>query len=166
MRHVNYSIQRLFVEITTALMVLLFVYAGLSKLLNHPLFVTQLEASPILKRSAIFLAWLVPLSELIIAVLLLFRRSVSIARFAFTFLMALFTIYISILLSSGLTLPCSCGGVIAAFSWQKHLLFNIVFVLLGIASILVNKENNKRQWNYVFICLWYAMPCWGKSDYW
>jgi hypothetical protein len=44
-------------------------------------------------------------------------------------------------------LPCSCGGVIQQLSWKQHIVFNISFIVLGIAGIYfqLRISNEKQQ---------------------
>ena len=50
--------QKVIIEIISVLLILLFVYASTSKLLNYALFVTQLKASPFLYYPLFFYSYL------------------------------------------------------------------------------------------------------------
>lgn len=111
--------------------VVLFVYAGMSKLLDFETFQVQLAQSPLLSAYAGFVAWAVPVSEFLIAILLLIDRTRIWGLSGFFFLMVLFTTYIVIILNFADFVPCSCGGVLEKMSWSQHLVFNLVFVVLA-----------------------------------
>ncbi|MBS1567215.1 MAG: hypothetical protein JST39_22720 [Bacteroidetes bacterium] len=51
--------------------------------------------------------------------------------------MSLFTGYVAVMLSLSYYLPCSCGGILQALSWQGHLVFNVFFTLLAAAGALL-----------------------------
>jgi len=34
-------------------------------------------------------------------------------------------------------MPCSCGGVIELLSWNQHVVFNGVFILIDLAAIIL-----------------------------
>ncbi|MDE3184446.1 MAG: hypothetical protein KGM16_13595 [Bacteroidota bacterium] len=132
--------QKVIIEIISVLLILLFVYASTSKLLNYTLFVTQLKASPFLSAFAPIIAWLLPSVELGIAVMLTVKN-IRIIGFLLSFiLLLLFTIYIEMMLLSPVHLPCSCGGVLQALSWKQHLLFNLFFMALAATGALLEKK--------------------------
>lgn len=109
----------------------LFVYAAVSKLLDFETFETQLGQSPLLSAYAKPVAIGVPLLELLISLLLVFKRSRRIALYGFFAMMVMFTTYIVIILNFTDFVPCSCGGVLETLGWTEHLIFNGVFVLLS-----------------------------------
>ncbi|MDX1365731.1 MAG: hypothetical protein R3243_16110, partial [Arenibacter latericius] len=70
-------------------------------------------------------------------------------------LMILFVGYTVAVLFFAPTLPCSCGGIISLLSWEQHLVFNLVFLLLSIVGIIysyhlknthiTNQQENVRR---------------------
>lgn len=125
------------------LYILLFVYAAVTKLLDFQQFKFQLEQSPILSFYSPLLAWLIPLAELTIVVMLFIERSRLAAFILALSLMTMFTAYIFIILNFSNYIPCSCGGVLERMSWTEHFIFNISFLILAILGIvIVWKKNN------------------------
>lgn len=126
--------------------VLLFVYAAVSKLLDFNNFQNQLGQSPLLSAYAVWVAWAIPLSEILIAVALVVPQWRWFGLHAFFTMMFMFTAYIVIILNFSDFIPCSCGGVLEKLGWTEHLIFNIIFILLsGIAIFLVsNLEPTKK----------------------
>lgn len=134
------------VEIISLLYILLFVYAGVSKLLDYNNFRIQLGQSPILSPFADWVSILVPSMEFIIAVLLIFKRSRKIGLFSSFTLMILFSFYIYIILNYSAFIPCSCGGILEKMSWKQHLIFNLSFTILaGLAFILLPRNTNSKN---------------------
>ena len=131
------------IDIITALMILLFVYTGVSKLISRQSFFNQIKDAPYIGSQALWLSWIVPIAELIIATLLLFKSSRLVGYYAFTLSMVCFTIYISLILSGDQPLPCSCGGVIQKMNWQQHLVFNCCYILLAVAAIILHQKIKK-----------------------
>ncbi|KAA9038742.1 hypothetical protein FW778_14455 [Ginsengibacter hankyongi] len=129
-------------EILCFLLVLLFVYAGFSKLMDYNAFKAQLSNSPFIKNAAGILAWVLPVIEIGSAALLTVRITRLYGLIASMMLLLAFTGYISAMLLSGVHLPCSCGGVIKQLSWNQHLLFNLFFIsIAGIGIVLKQKLN-------------------------
>jgi uncharacterized membrane protein YphA (DoxX/SURF4 family) len=124
-------------EIICSLLVILFVYTGSSKLLDYEKFRFELGRSPFLQGLAPFIAWALPIGELIIALLIIIKRTRLLGTSMSFFLMALFTGYIWMMLHDAHDLPCSCGGVLATMSWNDHLVFNAVFTVLALVAMLI-----------------------------
>lgn len=141
------QIRNVIIEIICMLFVLLFVYAAASKLLDFQHFKIQLGQSPLLSAFAGWLAVLVPLLELLICVLLIVPRYKLAGLFSAYGLVVMFTAYIFIILNYTSFIPCSCGGVLEKLDWKSHMLFNIVFVCLAAAAIVLH-ENRHRVKNY------------------
>jgi uncharacterized membrane protein YphA (DoxX/SURF4 family) len=119
-------------ETICLLFILLFVYTAVSKFIDYENFRAVIGQSPLITRFAPVLAIVVPVAEIIIALLLVvprYRRSGLYASFA---MMVLFTAYIIVLVTLSEKIPCSCGGVISQMTWKQHLYFNIVFTLLAL----------------------------------
>ncbi|MEA9412635.1 MauE/DoxX family redox-associated membrane protein [Flavobacterium sp. PL02] len=127
----------IFVEVVCFLYILLFVYAAVSKLLDFENFRVQLGQSPLLSAFAGSIAWLVPILELLISLLLVLKRWRLIGLFAALSLMVMFTAYIYIILNYSSFIPCSCGGILEKLGWREHLFFNLVFIILAAADILI-----------------------------
>ena len=82
-------------------------------------------------------AWLVPISELVLAILLLIRPFRLFALYGSLILMALFSAYIIVVLNYSDHIPCSCGGVISSMGWETHLVFNICWMGLALIGIVL-----------------------------
>lgn len=131
--------QKFVLELIVFLCVLLFVYAAVSKLMVYEYTTAQLKLAPLTANIAGFVAWAVPVAELLIAAMLCHPRWRLIGLYAFLGLMALFTVYIVQTLFFSDRLPCSCGGVLEMLSWSEHLLFNIGFMLLAAIGIVLQR---------------------------
>src|SRR5579862_2783084 len=132
--------------ISSLLLILLFVYAATSKLLDYQKFRVEIGQSPILTAIASWIAWLVPATGIGISVLLAYSRSRLAALYASFSLMVMFTTYIIAILKFSDYIPCSCGGILQNMQWPEHLIFNIVFVLIAFAGIMLyDKPVNRKN---------------------
>jgi uncharacterized membrane protein YphA (DoxX/SURF4 family) len=121
-----------FISLTSFLLVLLFVYTGSSKLLAQQIFKEQLSNISYLEPFANFMSIILPVVELLTGLAIAFKATLRIGLWSAAMLMTVFTIYVAAMLAGDKTkLPCSCGGVIKALTWEKHLYFNIFFMLLA-----------------------------------
>ncbi|UPZ16225.1 MauE/DoxX family redox-associated membrane protein [Flavobacterium humidisoli] len=133
----------IFVEVVCLLYILLFVYAATSKLFDFENFRVQLGQSPLLSAFTDWISIVVPAIEYLICILILIPKLRLIGLFAAYGLMAMFTIYIFIILHYTSFVPCSCGGVLEKLNWKQHLIFNIFFVFLAVLAILFHSFNNR-----------------------
>jgi len=131
------------IEIICALFIILFVYAALTKLLDYEKFRVQIGQSPLLTAFAGWIVWMVPGAEILIAIMLVSIRLRLIGLYAAFSLMMMFTTYIICILTLSLYIPCSCGGVLEKLGWTEHLIFNIVFIILAAAAVLLSYRKGK-----------------------
>jgi len=136
----QFTLKNVILEIICFLLILLFSYAGLSKLINIGTFKYQLGRSPFVTNIAVTVAWILPIIELTISILLVIKKSRLIGLYASFFLMLLFTGYIYAMLHYSYYVPCSCGGALSMMSWNQHLIFNIFFSLIALAGIFLQAK--------------------------
>jgi len=137
-----YKHRTVVIHIITGLLILLFTYASVSKLVDLKRFTWQLNNQPFPDFWTPFLIWAIPGIELIISAALMFERTRRIGMWASFALMTTFTIYVLLaVLKIFERVPCSCGGVLEKMGWAMHLYFNIFFTLLSLAGIfLMNRR--------------------------
>jgi len=128
-------------EAIAALLILLFLYAGVSKFLEFDRFIGEMNNQPFPNSWTPFLVWTIPSFEIIIPLALMFERTRLPALIASFILMTLFTMYTgSVLLHFFAYVPCSCGGVIRKLSWPQHMVFNLFFVALSVLGIVLQRR--------------------------
>lgn len=132
------------IETICFLFILLFTYAAVSKLVDIEKFQVQIGQSPLLTPFATWIAWLIPGLEVLISLLLAIQRTRLIGLYASFTLMVIFTAYIAAILNFSSYVPCSCGGILEKLGWKEHLLFNIGFVFLAIAGIILHFKQASR----------------------
>jgi uncharacterized membrane protein YphA (DoxX/SURF4 family) len=131
------------VEIISMLFVILFLYTGVSKLMEYGVFKEQIADSPILQPIAPFIAWTLPLTEFLVCILLIIPRWRLKGLYASLILMIAFTLYIGAIMIFNKELLCSCGGIISELSWKGHLIFNSVFIGLAFAGVVLERQIKK-----------------------
>src|SRR3981081_2636578 len=129
------------VETISFSLIFLFVYAAVSKVLDFQKFRVQLGQSPLLTAFAGWVAWIIPTIEIVISIMFAIPCWRLPALYAAFSLMVMFTAYIIAITKFSEYVPCSCGGILQNMSWNQHLVFNILFVLLSLTGIvLYNKQ--------------------------
>lgn len=140
------QLKKLLFEISTALLVLLFLYTAISKFLDFDVFRYEMNNQPFPNILTPFLVWLVPLAELAIVVCLLLDKTRLTGLYASLVIMSLFTIYTALVLLNVFEyVPCSCGGVIKQLKWPEHLVFNLFFVAISYTGIKLSKQQYRLQ---------------------
>jgi len=138
--------RKITIEIITALLVLLFIYAATSKMIGYARFQFQLSRAPYVGQFAILLSYVIPLGELVIVALLTISKTRYLGLWLSFVSMLIFTVYVALMLLSGKHLPCTCGGIIQKLSWSQHLVFNLFFsVLSGTGIWLYRKKKGERK---------------------
>lgn len=134
------------IETISILLILLFAYTAVSKLLSFKEFRWALSESPMIgKKWANTLAIALPVVELFIVALLLIPKAKLKGLLASFIMMIVFTLYLAYMILFTPELPCSCGGVIGEMSWRQHLVFNICFTFLAFAGWHLERKRLKAN---------------------
>lgn len=131
------------IEIISGLFITLFLYTAVSKLTGYTTFENGLKSSVPLAPYATILAWLIPVVEIVVVILLFFPATQKPGMYASAGLMLGFTGYITYMLAGTTFRPCGCGGVIQSLSWPQHLVFNSVFTVLALLGIWLMRKRKK-----------------------
>ena len=124
-------------DFISALFIALFAYTAVDKLRHLPTFNNSLQGSTLLKNYEPVLRYAVPTIEMLLVVLLLLPKTRLAGLIGATTLMAVFTLYVGLVLSTPTNVPCSCGGIVASLSWSGHLWVNGIFTGLGTVAIVL-----------------------------
>jgi putative oxidoreductase len=143
------SKKQVLIESVCALLILLFLYASISKFLDFKTFIDQMNNQPLPNSWTPFLVWGIPLLEIAISISLLFEYTRLIGLYASLILMIAFTLYTGIVLLHFFPyIPCSCGGVIRKLTWSQHLILNLFYVSLSILGIILQ---HRKYFKPIFI---------------
>lgn len=132
--------RKIIIEIICISFILLFVYTAVSKFIDYDNFRGIIGQSPLITKFATPLSFIVPIGEIVIALMLAIPRYRLKGLYASFAAMVLFTTYIIVLVTLSEKVPCSCGGVIQRMSWTQHLYFNIFFVLVALVGIVLQTK--------------------------
>lgn len=137
--------RKIVVEVIVILYASLLVYTAINKLMEFELNREQLSIMPLVSSFAGTFAWLLPLVEFIITVIIFLPKTRTLGLMMGTGLMLAFSGYVILLMTQPADLPCTCGGFLKALSWPQHLVFNLTFVLMGIIGWLWNRNINEAK---------------------
>jgi len=136
--------KELIYELITGLLVLLFLYTGLSKLLDFKAFELSMRFQHLPDWITTPAIYTLPTTEIIVAGLLITEKSRMIGLYAFIALMFIFTLYAgAVLINLFPIAPCPCGGAIKSLGWPQHFLLNLAFLGLALANLFFyNRQAN------------------------
>jgi hypothetical protein len=142
------------INVCAGLLILLFVYTGIYKILTPGIMemdLTKPEQPEILKKLSTILAYAIPLSELIVASLLILPKYRRIGFLSAFVLMSFFTGYVVYILynyDKGIQRPCTCGGIFRTLSWENHLIVNLFFVGVALVGFFYTRNKIDDEENY------------------
>ncbi|SMC88711.1 MauE/DoxX family redox-associated membrane protein [Pedobacter africanus] len=140
------GIYKITLEIICWAYFVLFAYAAFAKLFEYDKFVVTMGQSGMLTPYAGFLAWAVPVVEILLGMMLMFSRFRLAGLYGSLSLMTMFTTYIFIVLFVMEKELCGCGAAIEALGWFWHFVFNTVFlVMAAVGIVLVCKRQNSHS---------------------
>lgn len=124
------------------LVILLFLYTGVNKLLEMKKFIFQMRLVPLplLQKVAPLIGWAIPILEILIVLLLSWERTRKTGLYSSLLLMLSFEVYISWMKYSDLDLPCTCGGIISQMSWTTHFIFNAAVIVLITTALILHPK--------------------------
>lgn len=127
--------------------IILFLYTAFSKLMVYDRSLQDLRRSPFIEDFALPLSILLPVLEIVIAAMLFIPKYRYWGMIGSAGLMLLFTIYVSAMVFTLKSLPCSCGGLIRELTWKQHFFFNVFFTLLAFTGVWLSRREAEQQNN-------------------
>lgn len=139
-------------QICTLLLITLWTFTGLDKFWNLEGFKRTLLNQPIPEWSVGLLYWLLPAMELLCIVLLVSKTGRGLKGTKFwgfvlsLLLMLSFTIFILLgVLGWYDQKPCGCGSVLNWMSWEEHLVFNGIFLIISVVGLVLSLYPSNRD---------------------
>lgn len=140
--------RQVILEVIATLLVLLFLYASVSKFLAFKTFIGEMNNQPLPNSWTPFLVWTIPCSEIALSIAVIFERTRLLGFYGSLILMSLFSIYAIVILLHGFSyIPCSCGGIIKRLTWRQHLVLNLFFVGISITGIVLQRRKTTHPIN-------------------
>jgi hypothetical protein len=130
--------------ICSSVLIFIFFYSGLQKLIDFENFFSNISKSPIIPSNlSKLIAYFIIYFELVIVFFLLTNKYKQIGFLMSFFLLILFEGYIILMILYSPYLPCSCGGFIEQLSWTQHIYFNVFLIACSITGFM--KNNSSQQ---------------------
>lgn len=145
----SYRINQIIQEVIVAILLVVWLYTGISKLIEWRSFSIQMHQSPVFYGYARVATFAGPILEILLAGLLIFKKSRKFGMIGSFILMSFFSWYVWWLMTHLPNLPCSCGGIVSFLSWPQHLALNVFLSLISLIGIfyLRNAKSSKPIFN-------------------
>lgn len=130
------------ISVISAFLILLWVYAAVSKMIDFNFFVYSLHESHHVEKGST-VAVVIIIIELFVAACLFWPKLNYAGLCMSAILLIGFTGYIIYMMINMPRLPCNCGGIIKTLSWRGHILLNVVFLLFAVTGIILIKAKKK-----------------------
>lgn len=124
------------------LLSILFIYAVLSKVYIFNIFVQQMGLLPLVENYPTVITVVFLLIEIVIAVILLLRRTQFIALYAAFFTLLFLTAFTWYIPHFYIDRLCSCIGLFG-FTWYQMFIFNCITTVLTGTAITIEKLNKQ-----------------------
>ena len=123
------------------LLILLFTYTSLSKLLDFTEFSSQMHNQPVPIWMSDLATWALPSLQILIVGLLSIRKFRSRGFLLALIVMLIFTLYVILIVTDIFPyIPCSCAGILKGMSWTTQLVFNIVITTMAFIGFRVQRR--------------------------
>jgi hypothetical protein len=140
-----YLRRNLIIEIIAGLYITLFAYTAINKFIEIDALKITLKEYPLIGHYPVVVAWTLPISEMLVAILLFIPRFKRFGLYSSLVLMVTFTLYLGYMLAFTPSLPCTCGGLLQELTWPQHLILNICLIILAISAIWLSKSYEEQK---------------------
>jgi hypothetical protein len=135
--------KKIILHLIQGLLIALFLYTSIVKIADFTEFGSELKQSPILKSTAVWMAWLIPAVELTVVLLLLIPARRVQGFYASCLLLLAFSGYLVLLHYVNEYIPCDCGGFLEKMPPGIHISFNLLMAALALAGVWLEKRVKK-----------------------
>ncbi|WP_051315834.1 MauE/DoxX family redox-associated membrane protein [Algoriphagus vanfongensis] len=133
-------------RVISTILIVLFAYTGLDKLIDFEESRKAFHNQTFPAELAEALAYAVPITELFIALLLLFSVTRWWGFLSSILLLTVFTTYVGLIWVGAFPrVPCNCAGILESLGWSAHFILNSVCILLAIGGLIVTDPSQNKQ---------------------
>jgi uncharacterized membrane protein YphA (DoxX/SURF4 family) len=127
-------------KIASTLLILLWTYTGLDKLIQFEGSRKAFHNQTFPGELAEVLAYAIPISELLLALLLLFSVTRWWGYLGSILLLTVFTTYVGLIWVGAFPrIPCNCAGILESMGWEAHFWLNCSLIVICILGLKIKK---------------------------
>ena len=133
------------IAIPSILLILLWTYTGFDKIIHWETSRKAFHNQTFPAELAEVLAYAIPITELLIALLLLFSVSRWWGYLSSILLLTVFTTYVGLIWVGAFPrVPCNCAGILERLGWEAHFWFNSAMIGVGITGLYFTKKRDPK----------------------
>ena len=131
------------IAIPSVLLILLWTYTGFDKIIHWKTSRKAFHNQTFPAELAEVLAYAIPITELLIALLLLFSVSRWWGYLSSILLLTVFTTYVGLIWVGAFPrVPCNCAGILESLGWEAHFWMNLGFIGLAVWGLSRGDSEN------------------------
>jgi uncharacterized membrane protein YphA (DoxX/SURF4 family) len=133
-------------KIPSALLILLWTYTGLDKLLRWEANRNAFRNQTFPAELAEILSYAIPITELLITGLLLFTVTRWWGYISSALLLTVFTTYVGLIWVGAFPrLPCNCAGILESLGWAEHFWMNLGCIGISVYGLWTVNQRDSMQ---------------------
>lgn len=130
--------------IPASFLIFLWIYTGLDKLIGFDQSRKAFHNQTLSSELAEILTYMVPVVELLLALLLLFSVTRWWGYLGSILVLTVFATYVGLIWVGAFPrVPCNCAGILESLGWAEHVVLNLG--LIGVAVIGLKLEERERR---------------------
>ena len=130
-------------KIASTLLILLWTYTGFDKLIQFEASRKAFHNQTFPAELAEVLSYAVPITELLIALLLLFSITRWWGYLSSLLVLTVFTTYVGLIWVGAFPrVPCNCAGILESLGWAEHFFLNLGFIVVAVWGLYNLKCKN------------------------
>lgn len=139
------------IAIPSILLILLWTYTGFDKIIHWETSRKAFHNQTFPAELAEVLAYATPITELLIALLLLFSVSRWWGYLSSILLLTVFTTYVGLIWVGAFPrVPCNCAGILESLGWGEHLMLNLLMLAIGVYGLHQNQMKKPKEFTSGF----------------
>ena len=136
-----------FQSISGLILIIIWTYSGMDKLVRFTDSRNAFHNQTFPAELAEVLTYAVPITELLIALLLLFSVTRWWGFLSSILLLTIFTTYVGLIWVGAFPrVPCNCAGILESLGWAEHFMLNLLLLALGIFGLYQNPRKKPKEY--------------------
>lgn len=137
-QHITWSINagQMAEQVVVFILVVIWAYSGIEKLMDWERSWNAFHNQTFLAELADIISYVVPVSEILLAVLLVIRAARWWGLMGSVLLLTVFTTYVGLVWWGAFPrVPCNCAGFMESMGWGAHLVMNLFLMIIAVAVL-------------------------------
>lgn len=122
------------------ILILVFAYSGCDKIIHWEQSKLAFQNQTFPDELALALAYVVPILELVLAILIAFPKTLWWGYLGSMLLLTVFTTYVGLIWVGAFPrVPCNCAGILESLDWNSHFFINLFLIFLTMIGLAISR---------------------------